>query len=94
MSSGSPSYFLDTTGNGTLGIGVCDRCKTKRPLGEFTRDANAPGLLVCKDTSEGCFDVLDPYRLPARSPDKVQLPVNRPDEPLTAGPPYSFLRDG
>ena len=95
--SGSPGYFLDTEGNGVLGVGVCDRCKTKRPLLQLVPDPNAPGLRVCKDPDEGCLDVLDPYRLPARSPDKVQLPFNRPDQPLTAPTPPDWsdpLRDG
>jgi hypothetical protein len=80
--SGSTSKFLDTRGNATLGIGVCARCSTKRPLGQLMSDPNASGLKVCKDPSEGCIDKYDPYRLPARRPDPITLPFYRPDERL------------
>lgn len=80
--SDSDSTFLDTTGNPTLGVGVCDRCKTKRALHELVADPNAPGLRVCKDPEEGCLDKYDPYRLPTRRPDPIKLPFNRPDQRL------------
>jgi hypothetical protein len=70
--------FIDTTGNTTLGIGICDRCKRKFPLGELRRDANYPGLRVCVEDA----DTLDPYRLPARVSERVNLPFVRPDEVL------------
>jgi hypothetical protein len=42
-------------------------------------DPNTPGLMVCmKD-----LDVLDPYRLPARQTEHINLPIYRPDRPLT-----------
>lgn len=70
--------FLDTSGNATLGIGVCGRCSQKFPLGELMPDRNYPGLMVCaKDR-----DDFDPYRLPARQPDRIVLPFTRPDTPL------------
>jgi len=80
--SGSTGKFLDTRGNATLGIGVCDRCSTKRPLAELMSDGNASGLKVCKDPAEGCRDVYDPYRQSARTPDPITLPFYRPDQPL------------
>lgn len=93
--SGSGSKYLNTRGNVTLGIGVCDRCQTKRPLHFLVKDPNAPGLRVCNDPSEGCKDHYDPYRLPMRAPDKVQLPFNRPDTPLETPPQFTdLLRDG
>jgi hypothetical protein len=93
--SGSDALYLDTQGNPTLGVGICDRCKTKRALHEFASDPNVPGLMVCRDPSEGCRDVLDPYRLPTRGPDKMTLPFYRPDEPLTAPtPPDWSMQDG
>lgn len=71
--------FLNTTGQPTLGIGICDRCKKKFPLAYLSSDPNTPGLKVCdKDRDE-----YDPYRLPARQPESVVLPFVRPDEPLT-----------
>jgi hypothetical protein len=84
--SGSAAKFLNTTGRNTLGVGVCDRCNTKRSLDELTSDANVPGLKVCRDPSEGCSDVYDPYRLPARQPDPIKLPFNRPDVVLETPP--------
>src|SRR5262245_39486190 len=86
MASGSSAKFLNTTGRVTLGIGVCDRCKTKRPLDELASDLNIPGLKVCRNPSEGCTDKYDPYRLPARQPDKMTLPFYRPDEPMDRRP--------
>jgi hypothetical protein len=84
--SGSAARYLDTSGRGTLGVGICDRCGTKRSLTEFMSDPNTPGLKVCRDPGEGCIDKYDPYRLPARSPDRIQLPFNRPDQRLDSGP--------
>jgi hypothetical protein len=101
--SGSAARFLDTRGNATLGVGICDRCSTKRALGELMSDPNSPGLKVCRDPSEGCIDKYDPYRMPARSPDPIKLPFNRPEQPLESGPdvtewlydePEDWLRAG
>lgn len=74
--------FLNTTGNQTLGIGVCGRCNFKFPLDALKPDPNTPGLLVCLADR----DDFDPYRMPARQADKITLPFVRPDVPLTAGP--------
>lgn len=82
--------FLNTKGNTTLGIGICDRCRLKFPLGMLKPDPNATGLKVC----EADRDVYDPYKLPARAPDKVALPFNRPDTPLETPPQPDWLRDG
>jgi hypothetical protein len=68
--------FLDTRGNSTLAIGVCDRCKMKRALSCFSSDTNFPGLRVC---DQGCKDQLDPYRLPARKTERIALRFPRPD---------------
>src|SRR5262245_11304801 len=103
--SGSASKFLNTSGRGTLGIGVCSRCRAQRSLGGFTADPPPPGLPVCKDQSEGCIDKYDPYRLPPRQPDKMTLQHPRPDERMDPpATPYvptpraedleDFLRDG
>lgn len=70
--------FLDVRGQPTYGIGICDRCRCKFPLAELHQDPNFPGLRVCaKD-----LDDYDPYRLPARQPERINLPFVRPDEPL------------
>jgi len=71
--------FLDTTGNATLGIGICARCNCKMALGELMPDPNIPGLMVCEKDR----DNFDPYRMAARMPDQVTLPFVRPDVALT-----------
>lgn len=73
------AIFLDTSGKPNLGIGICDRCSRKFPIGELFSDPNTPGLKVCKDD----IDDYDPYRLPARKTEDITLPFYRPDEPLT-----------
>jgi hypothetical protein len=70
------TIFLDTTGNPTLGIGICGRCSRKMPLHELLDDPNIPGLKVCKEDR----DDYDPYRLPARETENIVLPFVRPDE--------------
>ncbi len=71
--------FLDTTDEATYGIGICDRCSRKFPLAELLPDPNSPGLRVCVDDR----DDYDPYRLPPRQPDQINLPFYRPDTPMT-----------
>lgn len=68
--------FLDTTGQPTLGIGICARCGKKFPLAELHDDPNRPGLKVCLADK----DQYDPWRLPPRQPETVTLPFVRPDE--------------
>jgi hypothetical protein len=67
--------FIDTTGNPTLGLGICGRCSRKMPLHQLHDDPNMPGLKVC----EADRDDYDPYRLPARPPEDITLPFVRPD---------------
>jgi hypothetical protein len=70
--------FIDPRGKSTFGIGLCARCSLKFPLEELSPDPNSPGLMVCaKDRDE-----LDPYRLPARQTEQINLPFVRPDVPL------------
>ena len=68
--------FLDTTGLTSVAIGVCDRCKMKYAFVRLGPDPNFPGLRVC-DT--GCRDQFDPYRLPARKTERINLRFPRPD---------------
>ena len=63
------SIFQNTTGNPTLGVGVCDRCRKKFPIGELTPDRDSPGLMVCRKDN----DEVDRYKLPARTPESVTL---------------------
>ena len=39
-------------------------------------DGNIPAIKVC---SESCSDQFDPYRLPARQPEKITIRFPRPD---------------
>jgi hypothetical protein len=71
--------YLDTRGQPTLTVGVCDRCHMKRPLAFLVSDRNSPGLRVCPDT---CNDLYDPYRLPARRAENIAPRYPRPEEPL------------
>ena len=75
--------FLDTLGNASLAIFICDRCKMKRPLDEQISDFNFPGLKVC---SQGCADEKDPYRLPARKTERINLRFPRPDVSVALDP--------
>lgn len=74
------SLYLGTRGLSTVAIGVCDRCKMKRPLASLSADGNSPGLRVC---DRGCNDTMDPWRLPARKVEDISVRYPRPDEALT-----------
>jgi hypothetical protein len=82
--------FLDTHGLASLAIGVCDRCKMKRTFVSLGPDTNFPGLRVC---DQGCRDQLDPYRLPARQTERINLRFARPDVSVAANDDY-LLTDG
>ena len=75
--------FLDTTGNASLAIFICDRCRVKRPIDEQMSDNNFPGLKVCQ---QGCADQKDPYRLPARKTERINLRFPRPDVSVALDP--------
>ena len=87
--------FLNTLGNSTLGIGICDRCSFKFPLGKLMPDGNTPGLRVCGK----CCDVYDPWRLPALQDDRINLPFVRPDDdialpaPVVEQDPFRITQD-
>lgn len=70
--------FLDTSGKSNLAVAICGRCSRKFPIGDLMPDPNSPGLMVCAADR----DLFDPYRLPARQPDKINLRFARPDVPL------------
>jgi len=73
------SVWLDTEGNAVLSIAICDRCKMKRAYSDISQDRNLSGLRVC---NQGCNDERDPYRLPARQPEKIAIRFPRPDEDI------------
>ena len=67
----------------------------KRALVQLGPDPNFPGLRVC---DQGCADNLDPYRLPARKTERINLRFPRPDESvaveetgITANAPNEFV---
>ena len=76
------AIWLDTTGRATLGIGVCDRCRRKMSIEDLYSDPNSPGLRVCLEDR----DQYDPYRLPARQPERISLPFVRPDANIAVQP--------
>lgn len=84
------AIFLDTRGHTTLACGICARCSKKYPLDELRDDGNSPGLKVC---GNGCWDPLDPYRLPARQPDRIVLPFCRPDVSIATDPFGAITQD-
>ena len=75
--------FLDTRGYSDIAIAVCDRCKMKRPHAMLGPDFNFPGLMVCE---EGCRDEKDPYRLPARKTERINIRFPRPDVSVSVNP--------
>lgn len=75
--------FLDTIGNASLAIFICDRCRMKRAMDEQMSDGNSPGLKVCQ---QGCSDQKDPYRLPARKTERINLRFPRPDVSVALDP--------
>ncbi len=77
------SLYLNTRGLASAAVAICDRCKFKRPLVSLVSDPNFPGLRVCED---GCVDVFDPWRLPARRTENITLKFPRPEVGLTV--PY------
>lgn len=68
---------------GDLSIAICGRCKMKRKYLELRSDPNSPGLRVC---IYGCIDEFDPYRLPARQPEAINLRFPRPDTSVATDP--------
>lgn len=82
--------FLDTSGNSTLGIGICGRCSIKMPIGQLRADGNTPGLLVCEDDWDG----LDPYRLAPRGDDQISLPFTRPEVAIATHPRGIIAENG
>lgn len=70
--------FLNTLGQTSLAVAICDRCRVKMPIGELSPDRNAPGLQVCAE----CNDELDPYKLPARATENITVRHPRLDEDL------------
>ena len=82
--------YLDTRGRSTLAIGICGRCSRKFPMDELLPDPKYPGLLCCAVDR----DEYDPYRLPARQPEKISLLFARPDTPIATNPAGLITENG
>ena len=70
--------YLPVSSHGKAAVDICGRCGFKVQYNELMQDRDKPGLMVC----EACCDDKDPYKLPARRPEKITLKYPRPDEPL------------
>lgn len=70
--------YINTTGESNLAVAVCPRCHFKRKYVDLVEDPNTKQK-VCRF---GCVDIYDPYRLPPKEPDKIELEYPRPDEDL------------
>jgi hypothetical protein len=60
---------------GSYALALCARCQKRFPINELTQDPNVPGLWVCEKDK----DLYDPWRLPARNTEKIELTHPRPD---------------
>ncbi len=76
--------------DGSLAIGICDRCQQKRPYNKLCADGNSPALRVCSDRD--CRDVKDPWRLSPVAPDAMVPQRVRPDVSLSQAAPLTFIR--
>lgn len=75
------SVFLPQQNKGSMAIAVCDRCNSKVYYDDLIPDGNSPGLMISKN-HPGCWDVKDPWRLPARKTENISLRHPRPDVPV------------
>ena len=83
--------FLNTRGLESLAIAICDRCRMKRAFVNLSADPNFPGLRVC---NQGCKDQFDPYRLPARKTERINLRFPRPDVSVAVDPNDIITTEG
>lgn len=68
------SLFLPVARHGSVAIAVCPRCQKKMNYADLKMDPNN-SQLYCGD----CVDILDPWRVAARSPEDISLQHPRPD---------------
>lgn len=57
----------------------------------MSADPNFPGLRVC---NQGCKDQFDPYRLPARKTERINLRFPRPDVSVAVDPNDIITTEG
>lgn len=70
--------------SGKYSLGICGRCNYQCKYEELREDGNIKGLWVCR--REGCYDTIDPFRLPPPPADAIALGHARPDVDLTVQP--------
>jgi hypothetical protein len=63
----------------------------KRAFVNLSADPNFPGLRVC---NQGCKDQFDPYRLPARKTERINLRFPRPDVSVAVDPNDIITTEG
>lgn len=71
------SLYLPLNTKGSVAIAVCPRCQKKLQYDDLRKDPNN-GNFYC----EGCVDLYDPWRLPARRAEDITLQHPRPDVEL------------
>lgn len=69
-----PRYLPPRIGE-TLTVAVCDRCKLKAYLADLVADGDSPGIRV----HPHCADKKDPYRLPPRRTERIDVRYPRPE---------------
>lgn len=77
-------YLPPRTGE-VLTVAICDRCKMKAYLADLVADVNSPGLRV----HPHCADLKDPYRMPQRRTERIDVRYPRPETELSAEDPES-----
>lgn len=71
------SLYLPVKAKGTVAICVCPRCQKKMYYSDLKQDPNNKNWYC-----EGCVDIYDPWRLPARRTEEIGLQHPRPDVKL------------
>lgn len=74
--------------SGDLALFVCARCQRELPYKESRADGDK-GAAVRVCLREGCWDRLDPWKLPPRQMEAISLQYPRPDVQLT-GPIQTY----
>ena len=69
--------YLPVKTSGSAAIAICPRCHFKRYYDEMRQDPNTK-VYMCGS----CIDIYDPWRLPARPPEKISLEHPRKDDEL------------
>jgi NAD-dependent SIR2 family protein deacetylase len=69
--------YLPVKASGSQAIAICSRCQKKVYHDKLAQDPNNKNW-YCKE----CVDLFDPWRLPARGPDKIDVTHPRPDVEL------------